>query len=81
MPQGPAASLHACPNGTRTRITGGRRRYRWGGGTGDWGEVDDLAGGGTSRKCPRGGVREEGQQKQSMDEKDTMKHITLYVKL
>lgn len=27
-----------------------------------------------------GGVQEEGQQKQSMDEKDTMKHITLYVK-
>lgn len=56
------------------------------GGLGIRGEVEDLVGGGNQQEVSKrpaggeGGVQEEGQQKQSMYEKDTMKHITLYVK-
>lgn len=54
--------------GDRGSLRGrGRGRGRKGGGDG----------GGTSRKCPRGDPG-RGQQKQSMNEKDVMKHITLH---
>lgn len=44
------------------------------------GEFEGTGGGGTSRKCPRGDPG-RGQQKQSMNEKDAMKHITLHGKI
>lgn len=46
--------------------------------------MEDLAGGGNQQEVSKrpgvGDVQAEGQQKQSKYEKDTMKHIALYVK-